>query len=178
MFEPKYDSRNKYQYIGFLPNSVRIKERGLWGMNDLDGNEILTSQFMEVFTLSAGNRLIAAREGSFWQIFNLKGDPINNEKYDSLYPFYGMFGMTKIQKNGKYGLLNKMGKIIIPTAYKKIEKFGKGIVLHNFDLSTEFITRKELLQLPEIRHDLKNEQIKSPIKNILKTKITNKHKFY
>ena len=81
----------KYQYIGFLPGSVRIKENGFWGINDFEGNEILPSNFIEVFTLSSGFGLIAARDAGFWDIYDYGGNKLNSERFDFVYPYYGLF---------------------------------------------------------------------------------------
>ncbi|MBK8946983.1 MAG: WG repeat-containing protein [Ignavibacteriae bacterium] len=170
--------KNKYQYIGILSNTIRFKENELWGINDLDGNEILPLQFNEVFRLSFGLKLIAAREGSFWKIYNENGEEISSEKYDSLFPFYGMFGITKIKKGNKYGLLNKRGRKIIPISYQKIERFGSGLILHNFDSSIEFVDRKSLMHIPEISSDIYLDQIKEPAKSILQNRIPKKSKSY
>ena len=40
MSETSAGMSQKYQYVGFLPKSVRIKEKGFWGLNDFDGNQI------------------------------------------------------------------------------------------------------------------------------------------
>ena len=67
-------SNQKYQYIGFLPKSVRIKEKGFWGFNDFEGNQILPSNFIEAFTLSSGQGLVAARAAGYWDIYDYKGN--------------------------------------------------------------------------------------------------------
>jgi len=178
MVAKNYSLKNKYQYIGVLSKSIRLKENELWGMNDLEGDEILSSQYNEIFTLSSGIGLIAAREGSFWKIYDFKGEIINSEKYDYLYPYYGLFGITKIKKGNKFGLLNKKGRKILPTIYKKIEKFGSGIILHHFDSTLEFIEKKQLPHLPEIINENNFEQIKEPIKKNILVKVANKSKSF
>lgn len=178
MTEKKFSLKNKYQYIGILSNSIRLKENELWGMNDLEGNEILSSQFNEIFTLSSGFGLIAAREGSFWRIYNFNGEVINSEKYDRLYPYYGLFGITKIKKGNKYGLLNKKGRKVLPAVYKKIEKFGCGIILHHFNSSPEFIELKQLPHLQEIRSEGRSKQFKEPLKKNISIKLANKSKSF
>jgi hypothetical protein len=85
-----------------------------------------------------------------------------------------MFGITKIKKGNKFGLINKRGRKIIPISYKKIERFGSGLVFINFDSTVEFIDRKSLIHLPEISNDSYIDQIKEPVKNILQNRITKK----
>lgn len=153
----------KYQYIGFLPNSVRIKENGFWGMNDYNGEVILPSNYIEVFTLSSGYGLIAARDAGFWDIYDYNGNKLNSDKIDDIYPYYGMFGMTKIKIGQRWGMLNKFGKIIIPANYKKIDKFGKGIKLERENSDIEFIERKELIKLTETHSLPAYKKVKKPI---------------
>jgi len=162
MHQKKRDVKAKYQYIGFLPKTVRIKENGFWGINDFEGNEILSSNYIEIFTLSSGYGLIAARDAGFWDVYDYYGNRINNERFEQIYPYYGLFGMTKVKIGDNWGLLNKYGHLIIPAMYKKIEKFGKGIVLQNPNTEIEFIERSELMELKELRTDFK-KKIKKPI---------------
>ncbi len=178
MNNAKSQIKLKYQYIGVLPKSVRIKENGFWGINDFEGNEILSSNYLEIFTLSSGVGLIAAREDSYWRIFNMLGEQINNDKYDSLYPYYGKFGFTKIKIGKNFGIINKYGKKIIPPIYEKIEIFGKGFVFHKFDLTKEFFTNDELLGLPTIKSETNLNYLKEPVKQNLKTIISTKSKSF
>lgn len=142
-------TNQKYQYIGFLPNSVRIKEKGFWGFNDFDGNQILPSNFIEAFTLSSGQGLIAARDAGYWDIYDFKGNKINTERYDYIYPYYGLFGMTKVKIGEYWGLVNRFGKLVSQVKYKKIEKFGKGLLLYNSNKEMEFLEKSELLKLKQ-----------------------------
>ncbi|MDX1700388.1 MAG: WG repeat-containing protein [Melioribacteraceae bacterium] len=160
-------ANDKYQYLGFLPSSVRIKENGFWGMNDFEGNEILPSNFIEVFTLSSGYGLIAARDAGFWDIYDYSGKRLNNVRFDFIYPYYGFFGMTKVKKGKKWGLINKYGKTVVPIKYDIIEKFGKGILLRK-ESDIEFIDRDELINLTHVRGELSitRERTSIPIRNV------------
>ena len=163
MRNSKSKLKAKYQYIGFLPNSVRIKENGYWGINDFDGNEILPSNFIEVFTLSSGYGLIAARDAGYWKIYDFDGNQINSKRFDIIYPYYGMFGMTKVKIKNKWGLVNKFGKLIIPVEYKKIERFGKGLALTQHNSEIEFIEKKDLINLTSIRSSFTLDKVKKPV---------------
>ena len=117
--------KQKYQYIGFLPKSIRIKEKGFWGFNDFEGNQILPSNFIEAFTLSSGQGLIAARDAGYWDIYDFNGDKLNNERYDYIYPYYGLFGMTKVKIGDNWGLINRFGKLVSQVKYKKLKNLVK-----------------------------------------------------
>lgn len=173
MNQLKRDIKSKYQYVGFLPKTVRIKENGFWGINDIEGNEILSSNYIEVFTLSSGYGLIAARDAGFWNIYDNYGNKLNSERFDQVYPYYGLFGMTKVKIGEYWGILNKYGHLIIPIEYQKIEKFGKGIVLYKSKKEVRFIERSELIELREIHSDYRKE-IKKPISKKIINLPTNK----
>ena len=91
--------------------------------------------------------LIAARDAGYWDIYDFNGNKLNNERYDYIYPYYGLFGMTKVKIGEYWGLVNRFGKLVSQVKYKKIEKFGKGLLLYNSDKDIEFIEKSELLNL-------------------------------
>lgn len=158
----------KYQYIGFLPKSVRIKEKGFWGFNDFEGNQILPSNFIEAFTLASGQGLIAARDAGYWDIYDFNGNKLNAERYDYIYPYYGLFGMTKVKIGEYWGLINRFGKLVSQVKYKKIEKFGKGLLLFNSDKEIEFIEKSELVKLKQAVDSKSGDNNRKPIpKNII-----------
>lgn len=168
MGESLRNMKQKYQYVGFLPRSVRIKEKGFWGVNDFEGNQILPSNYIEIFTLSSGNGLIAARDAGFWNIYDFNGNKINEEKYDNIYPYYGLFGMTKVKVGKYWGLLNRFGKLVSPIIYTKIEKFGKGLIFHYPDKEIEFIEKSELIKLTRTVNTLTSKKSKKSVpKNVI-----------
>jgi hypothetical protein len=154
--------KSKYQYVGFLPGSVRIKENGFWGINDYEGNEILPSNYIEVFTLSSGYGLIAAREAGYWDIYDYYGNKLNSDRFDKIYPYYGFFGLSKVKIGDNWGLLNKYGKIVVPVKYQKIEKFGKGICFYKSN-EVEFIDKKELIKLTSVKNNRFKTEAKTSI---------------
>jgi hypothetical protein len=154
--------KSKYQYVGFLPESVRIKDNGYWGMNDYDGNEILPSNFIEVFTLSSGQGLIAARDAGFWDIYDYKGNKLNRNRYDYIYPYYGFFGLSKVKIGDSWGLLSKFGNVIIPVEYQKIEKFGKGLCLYK-ENEINFIERDQLIKLSTVKNYKYKKELRGSI---------------
>lgn len=147
MEESLRNMNQKYQYVGFLPRSVRIKQEGFWGVNDFEGNQILPSNYIEIFTLSSGHGLIAARDDGFWSIYDFNGNKVNEDKFDCIYPYYGLFGMTKVRIGDYWGLINRFGKLITQIKYTKIEKFGKGIIFHSLNKEIEFVEKTELFNM-------------------------------
>jgi hypothetical protein len=116
-----------------------------------------------VFTLSSGYGLIAARDAGSWDIYDYQGNKLNSERLDALYPYYGLFGMTKIKIGNNWGMINKYGRIIIPVEYRKIDKFGKGMVLQNYNSEIEFIERKDLIKLNEVENKPIFNSVKKPL---------------
>lgn len=167
MVESNRNLNHKYEYVGFLSKSVRIKEKGFWGINDFDGNEILPSNYIEVFTLSSGYGLIAARDAGFYDIYDFSGNKINSERFDYLYPYYGLFGLTKVRIGESWGIINKHGRVIVPIKYKRIDKFGKGMILREFDSNLEYIDKDELFKLSKVKHSIIDNAPKIPVRKKL-----------
>jgi hypothetical protein len=164
--------KQKYQYIGVLPKSVRLKEKNLWGMNDLEGVEILPPNYLEIFTLPSGFGLIAAREKGSWSLFDYKGNPVNNEQYDEIYPYYGLFSISKVRVGKKWGLINKYGQSVTSIVYQTIEKFGKGLLLKRVDANVEYIDLNEIAGLNNISNQVNIKIAKDALrKSQLKVKL-------
>lgn len=168
--------KQKYQYLGVQSKSIRIKENNLWGINSLEGEELLSIDYLEVFTLPSGFGLIAARKEGSWSLFDKKGNKINSDTYDYIYPYYGLFSITKVRMGNKWGLINKYGEKVTPIQYKGIERFGKGLILQNFSSIADFVDHDNLLHfnnisasidintLKEASHKTSNKQRKKKIK--------------
>jgi hypothetical protein len=132
-------------------------------MNDFEGNEILPSNFIEIFTLASSIGLIAARDAGFWDVYDFNGNKINSDKFDYVYPYYGLFGLTKVRVGENWGLLNKFGQLVVPIKFKKIEKFGKGLLLQNFDLSLDFVEKHDLFKLSMQKFNIVENKLKEPL---------------
>ncbi len=155
----------KYQYIGVLKKSVRYKTNNLWGMNSPEGTQILPLNYMEVFTLPSDFGLIAAREKGSWRLFDIKGNLINDEEYDEIYPFYGLFSISKVRIGNNWGLLNKYGQKVTGIKYRLIKKFGKGLLLQPNKINEEVefmdkITISNLNKISDITDIIPKEIIK------------------
>ena len=59
--------------------------------------------------------------------------------------------MTKVKIGENWGLVNRFGNLISKVKYKKIEKFGRGLLLYNSDEEIEFLENSELLKLKQCR---------------------------
>ena len=146
----KHVGKQKYQYIGVQSRSVRIKENDLWGINSFEGDELLSIDYLEVFTLPSGFGLIAARKEGSWSLFDNKGNKISSDTYDHIHPYYGLFSVSKVRIGNKWGLINKYGEKVTPIQYKGIERFGKGLVRRKFDSDVDFVDHDSLLHFNNI----------------------------
>jgi len=150
----KHVGKQKYQYLGVQSRSIRIKENNLWGINSLEGEELLSIDYLEVFTLPSGFGLIAGRKEGSWSLFDKKGNKINSDTYDYIYPYYGLFSISKVRIGNKWGLINKYGEKVTPIQYKGIERFGKGLVLRKIGSTVDFVDHDSLLHFNNISADL------------------------
>ncbi|MCP5061719.1 MAG: WG repeat-containing protein [Ignavibacteriae bacterium] len=156
----KNTGKQKYQYLGVRSKSIRIKENDLWGINSLEGEELLSIDYLEVFTLPSGFGLIAARKEGSWSLFDKKGNKVNSDTYDYIYPYYGLFSITKVRMGNKWGLINKYGEKVTPIQYKEIERFGKGLVLQTFNSSIDFVDYDNLLHFNNISANIDMNTLK------------------
>jgi hypothetical protein len=67
------------------------------------------------------------KENKKWCFVSVNdGAVLNNTEYDSVVPFYDM-EVAKVLQKGKWGVVDAMGNIIVPTEYKTIEYSGKHV---------------------------------------------------
>ncbi|MEE9429482.1 MAG: WG repeat-containing protein [Melioribacteraceae bacterium] len=161
----KNNIKQKYQYIGTHSKIVRLKENNLWGMNSFEGDELLSIDYLEIFTLPSGFGLLAARKEGSWVLFDKKGNRVNSDTYDYIYPYYGLFSITKVRIGNKWGLINKYGEKVTQIKYENIERFGKGIALTKFNSSIDFIELKDFLSLNNMSTNVVLDSIKESSRN-------------
>lgn len=123
--------------IGF----VLIKHRGLWAINT-KGKELF-----KVYTVDNGPDYV--REGLFRMkdnrdkigFANMLGEIVIKPQYEGAFPFNGTFapvckgciiqkianGEYSIWVKGKWGYIDKTGKVVIPIEYDEIDHNGKAV---------------------------------------------------
>ncbi len=97
------------------------KAGGKWGRLDSAGEEVTKAIYDKFWFLNRYNvtaTMVAAQRDSKWVIVDDKGKEIADGPYDEIVQ-EGM-SFYRVKKNGKCGLLNMDGKVIVPAMYDRI----------------------------------------------------------
>ena len=124
----------KYDYISLYSECIAIVKRDQhYGAIDLDGNVVISLRYSYLAEFHEGLALAQKREGEKFGYINLKGEwilePIQDIDYS--YPLQSSFQLQDLPKsrnfysdralfrssNGKYGYIDKTGKIIIEPTF-------------------------------------------------------------
>lgn len=159
---PKYDEI--YQFYGSLA-SVRVGdyETGKWGFIDTTGKEVIPLKYDHAFpfrnkyavvTRISYQKTIDDRTGKpirtkihKYGVIDTKGKKIVSLKYELIAPLGdGEFG---VKENGKWGLINKNGKIILPIMYDGVTSFSsEGLYGVKLNEKFGFVNEKNEVVIP------------------------------
>ena len=89
----------------------------LYGVINTDGKEIIPPRY-EFLMIYWGCR-VAVRHEDKWGIFDENGTQITSFEYDDI-TAYNCDGYAEVGKDGKKGLIDKTGKLIIPLLYRDV----------------------------------------------------------
>lgn len=112
--ENKFINRLRYENVScFEDGTARVKNKGLWGLIDNKGDEIIPIKYKQFFRLS--NRLFQVSSNSLWGIINSENKVIIPIIYDYVFPPINRYCVIK-QKD-RYGLIDMNGDIIVKVEY-------------------------------------------------------------
>ena len=123
-----YDEINTYGFAGWHYNSdcrfidsqyglVIVKNAGLYGFINLQGEEIVKTQYNDVVNFRNG--FARVRKGDLYGFINLQGEEIVKTQYEDADFFDN--GFSQVKKDGLWGLINTKGEEIVKPQYD--EKF-------------------------------------------------------
>ncbi|WP_394974089.1 WG repeat-containing protein [uncultured Croceitalea sp.] len=88
-----------------------------YGLMDENGNIILNNKYENV-NLTYGDRIIATQDSAS-RLFDTQGNLLTNQSYEKI-EFINSLLYFAVKKEGKYGLINFNGELIIQSIYDKI----------------------------------------------------------
>lgn len=94
---------------------------------DFDGKVFKLGEFTYASSFSEGIAAIKRSEESGWMLIDLKGKPIVNKEFE--YTGYCVNGVIPVEYNGKWGVLNKKGQVVLAPTYAHITNFYKGTAI-------------------------------------------------
>lgn len=122
---------------------LTVCENGKWGVIDYEGNEILPCVYNAPVCFSEGLAAAVSKDGKTYSFIDTKGavllGPYENpqQQYDewdftgyTLPLTHGMIfseGWARFYSDGKYGVIDRSGAVIVPAQYDFITSFYKGM---------------------------------------------------
>jgi hypothetical protein len=99
-----------------------VRKDKKWGLVNLKNELILDFQYKNILLLDAG--LIAVLEkNEKWSLLDLKGKKATEKTYDLVLPsVHAQY--IKVVKGAQFGLMNAVGKLVLPVKYQKIDYVG------------------------------------------------------
>ncbi|MEL7146834.1 MAG: WG repeat-containing protein, partial [Bacteroidota bacterium] len=117
----------------FLSNaqtSIPVEENGKWGLQDNDGNWIISATYEGIGWSNEKkefiNGVIGYQKNGFWGLLSTKGKRITNPIYRSLsYKGGNLFiasVLGKLSRRILYGLIDEKGRVVSSFKYLSIDK--------------------------------------------------------
>ena len=128
---PDYPFRNELMkdfslsFKAFYP----IRENGLWGFMDEQGEEMVDIKYEWVGTFNEG--LAVVQKGSLYGYIDKMGNiriPIAYQEAESFRDGYAI-----VMKEGKYGVINKANLVQVPFRYDELGEFNNGLAYVGID---------------------------------------------
>lgn len=95
-----------------------------YGMIDEDGKELLPCEYDYIHEMCG---VIHALKGGAYQCFDKEGKPVNVKIYDEYHTGWS-YEITKVKKDGKYGVINNSYEEILPCIYDDVQICDNDIV--------------------------------------------------
>lgn len=112
-----------YDYIDqFSDGFAAVKQDGLWGFIDTDGNVVVPLKYQEVFPYQDG--LAVVRLGRLYGYVNSLGEEVIKPQYDLAESFSEGYGI--VSDGEKMGAINPQGDVVIPLEYDTMGSFTEG----------------------------------------------------
>lgn len=123
----------------FSNGFAAVKIGNLWGYINTNGEFIAEPQF-EIAKEFSGDMALVRQDGQYFFI-NSAGEEVGkNSDYIIKYNFSE--GLSKVIYQGKWGFIDKSGKIVIEAVYEKVEDFRNGYAAVLKDGKWGFINKK------------------------------------
>ncbi|MBL7700995.1 MAG: WG repeat-containing protein [Ferruginibacter sp.] len=116
----------RYEAAGNPGNGTfPVQKDGMAGLIDSKGNVIIDFKYSSILYMSE-ERVWASKEGK-WGLLDNKGTALTEFIYEGAYDFKD--GYAKVVLKDKAGLVNKAGKLIVPTEYKSLGSVYKNTIV-------------------------------------------------
>ncbi len=161
MYEgPQFNGFHRYYFhskMGDVPAFMIYTKDGKQGVVDTLNNELLPFEYAEVKNISDYDTLRAfiARKDSLYGVVGLDRKILYSFQYQSIYPVYEK-GLAVAKRNNKMGVIDTLGKVIIPFKYDSVAYMQTG-TQQGFQVYLYINERNSIG-----RHDLQGKLIAKP----------------
>ena len=123
IIEPKYAKIEKFDDRCLIVTN----EEDLSGLIDMRGTIVIDVMYKEIIAAKyEDDRIILRKKNGKFYLGDMRGDPITEEKYDSM-DSVGDDRTIQVCNKGKYGLIDLNGNLIVEPKYMSIDKFHEGL---------------------------------------------------
>jgi hypothetical protein len=102
-----------------------VQKDTLAGLIDSKGNTVIDFKYNSMMFMKE-DRVWASKDGK-WGLLDNKGNTLTEFIYQGAYDFKD--GYARVMLNDKVGVVNKAGKLIVPTEYKSLGSVYKNTIL-------------------------------------------------
>ena len=148
VIKPIYDE-HKGEFFS-EENLVAVRKEKKWSVIDCTGKELLPFEYSLIFP-SCDSKLVVLETWDGYEAMDLSSEPfkvISKNVYKPIFAF--RYGYAKVEKDGKWGIINSSGKLVLDTKYIDMYSF------HDYPTPTTKVRETESSDFHLINlHDLK-----------------------
>lgn len=101
--------------MSFSEGLAAVEKDGKWGFIDKTGKEVIPFQYDKISSFSEGLAAVLV-SGKGWVFIDKTGKEVLSVPYDDVYSFSE--GLAAVKKDGKWGYIDRTGKLVIPCRYE------------------------------------------------------------
>ena len=113
--------KKSYDEVSIDNHFFKVKENGFYGMLNNSGDILLPIQYDELYYVAKEDWFVVTQNG-ISTILDSKGKKIFGNKYTSVSKLDYYFKFILVEKNGKFGIVDKLGNTISPLTFDAVEK--------------------------------------------------------
>lgn len=162
---------NNYQSINYSEDSklLILQKDNKYGVTDLNGKQILSVDYEQIRI--PGNYIIAVKDGK-QVIFDLAGTQKDNLAYTNILKTENENYSVTVDKNDKYGVINKEGDILIENKYNYIQYLYDNYFIVGGETGKSGIINEKGEEILPIKYEViqkldKNDIVQAMIGNVL-----------
>lgn len=121
-------------------------EDGKWGIRNLQDQVLVPHEYTDI--QYAYENAFWLKNDSTYALYHLRKGFLTGFEYEDMQVFY-VDGYTTVQKDGKYGYMDKNGRLVIDCIYFQAFDFGQGLALVCQDRNTcGYVDRNNKTRIP------------------------------